>query len=382
MDPLVDPFEPVIALPEALRNERWAIEPQEWLSVCVSSVGDRRSWEDTYVVRRRPEGKGPPYWVLACASGHVQFAHPKRARAPDGESFHCPICEGTRLVPELTSLAAVRPDIAARWDQERNEPVRPRDVLPGSRRHMWWKCERGHRWSATVDSLSNKGSGCPYCAGFSIERGVADFATTHPNLVHFWDGTIDQVQPHEISARHTGVTIILRCPSGHTFIRTPARLAATPTCPFCEGRALLPGVNDLATTNPEVASWWDYEANGPLLPGDLRAGSNVRAHWRCPRGHRFVQQVGYLCRRMHPSCPVCTGRLLLPGVNDVTTRHPVIATEWAHDLNVLSANGTVPGRGKWWWRCKHGHVQLSAVRERVRSGGCTICHPNNRATST
>jgi hypothetical protein len=27
-----------------------------------------------------------------------------------------------------------------------------------------WKCEHGHKWSATADNVSNKGSWCPECA--------------------------------------------------------------------------------------------------------------------------------------------------------------------------------------------------------------------------
>ena len=44
-------------------------------------------------------------------------------------------------------------------------------------------------------------------------------------------------------------------------------------CPVCNGRVLVKGYNDLATTHPELAAEWDYDRNGELRPSDVLAGS-------------------------------------------------------------------------------------------------------------
>ena len=31
--------------------------------------------------------------------------------------------------------------------------------------YLRWKCARNHEWNATLDSIKNKNSQCPYCAG-------------------------------------------------------------------------------------------------------------------------------------------------------------------------------------------------------------------------
>ncbi|MGX9854295.1 zinc-ribbon domain-containing protein [Limimaricola variabilis] len=74
----------------------------------------------------------------------------------------CPFCAGKRVSPE-TSLATKRPDIAAQWDAEANGTQTPDDVTAGSDKTAWWRCRRGHSWSATVRSRV-AGSGCPRCA--------------------------------------------------------------------------------------------------------------------------------------------------------------------------------------------------------------------------
>ncbi|MDE0572167.1 zinc-ribbon domain-containing protein [Demequina sp. B12] len=360
------------------REFAWPIAPAELLDGDRSSRLSESRWRDRYAVARRAPQAGPPHWVLACAQGHVQFADPRRARDRADGGFHCAVCRGTRLIASITSLAATHPEVAAQWNWGRNSPSTPSDVLPGSRTPFWWSCDAGHAWSATPDSRTRKHSGCPYCAGTAIVTGEQDIATTHPHLAALWDGTVEQRQPHEVSARHTGVRIHLRCPSGHTWVRSPARLVAAPSCPYCEGRTLTPGINDLATTHPDLVTRWDHTANSPLAPNDVSAGATFRATWHCPYDHHFTQKVGYMARRATPSCPVCNGRLLVPGINDIATKVPELATERDEDLNPLHANETVPGRGRWWWRCALDHVQLMAVHERLQGGGCTACPPEAR----
>lgn len=40
-------------------------------------------------------------------------------------------------------------------------------------------------------------------------------------------------------------------------------------CPVCAGQKVLPGFNDLATTNPVLAAQWHPTHNAPLTPRDV-----------------------------------------------------------------------------------------------------------------
>lgn len=74
----------------------------------------------------------------------------------------CPYCAGKRPTP-TNCLAAAAPDLAAEWHPELNDGLSPSDILPHSRRRVWWRCHAGHEWEATPGNRL-LGSGCPRCA--------------------------------------------------------------------------------------------------------------------------------------------------------------------------------------------------------------------------
>lgn len=76
---------------------------------------------------------------------------------------NCPFCANLRTC-EKNCLATLRPEIAAQWFAERNLPLTPYDVVPGSEKEVYWKCSEGHVWKASVCSrTSHRERGCPIC---------------------------------------------------------------------------------------------------------------------------------------------------------------------------------------------------------------------------
>lgn len=99
------------------------------------------------------------WWRCAVDPTHVWRAQVRnRVRAASG----CPYCAGKRPTP-ASCLAAVAPALAAEWHPERNGPRSPTDVLPQSNQPVWWRCARGHEWTARPANRVH-GSGCPHCA--------------------------------------------------------------------------------------------------------------------------------------------------------------------------------------------------------------------------
>ncbi|WP_431188565.1 zinc-ribbon domain-containing protein [Arthrobacter crystallopoietes] len=317
-------------------------------------------------------------WILLCPSGHCLHSEPSRVTRYSGRDFHCTICAGSRLVEGLTSLADTDPFLAEQWDKERNGRLTAALVLRGSGKKVWWRCAEGHVWQSTVANRALKGSGCPYCSAKAVLPGFNDLATTHPALAALWDFDVEQKPAHQVSAGNTRAKIRLRCAANHRFIRTPAKLVLRPFCPFCDGRTVAVGETDLATTHPDVASWWHPSKNDTLKPTDLRAGSEKRVWWLCPDGHEFEQTIAYRASQKKQQCPVDTGRLLLPGVNDLAAKHPDLVADWNHELNDVRPDQIVPGTTKRWWTCEHGHTQHVQVGNRIRSGGCSVCPPERR----
>ena len=62
-------------------------------------------------------------------------------------------------------------------------------------------------------------------------------------------------------------------------------------CPYCSGKRVLEGYNDLKTRFPEIADEWDYEKNGDLLPTRVAPFSSKTAFWVCKRGHSYSMVI-------------------------------------------------------------------------------------------
>ena len=87
------------------------------------------------------------------------------------------------------------------WPTAPNGSLTPRDVTFGTKRKVWWRCEKGHTWRVSVQSRTLEGTGCPVCAGKQVLPGFNDLASQKPALAAQWDaarnGTLtpEQVTP-------------------------------------------------------------------------------------------------------------------------------------------------------------------------------------------
>ena len=72
------------------------------------------------------------------------------------------------------------------WDGEKNGDLRPEDITYGSKRKVWWRCEKGHSWQASVCSRAGDGAGCPYCTGRRPMPGETDLASQFPDIAAQW----------------------------------------------------------------------------------------------------------------------------------------------------------------------------------------------------
>lgn len=75
-------------------------------------------------------------------------------------------------------------------------------------------------------------------------------------------------------------------------------------CPYCSGKRVWIGFNDLETTHPEIAKEWDYTKNGNLSPTLVSMGSGKKIWWKCKYGHEYQRPINRECT-CKGRCPVC-----------------------------------------------------------------------------
>lgn len=101
-----------------------------------------------------------------------------------------------------------------------------------------------------------------------------------------------------------------RCVLGHEWQAVIAsRTAGRVGCPYCSGRRVLAGFNDLATLQPETAAQWDDTLNGKLTPEMVTLGSHKKVWWRCGDGHVWKAAIFSRTGRQKCGCPICAGKL-------------------------------------------------------------------------
>lgn len=165
---------------------------------------------------------------------------------------------------------------------------------------------------------------------------------------------------------------------GHEWEDSPnKRTSAGFGCPYCSGKRVLAGFNDLETLRPEIARMWHPTKNDSLTPHDVTTRSSKRVYWLCENEHEFSARVAEMTRdtRVH-KCAICAGRKILPGVNDLHSKHPEIATQCANTSDMTLSPGSHEVID---WKCdKEGHgIWRATAKDRVQGHGCPWCSGRN-----
>jgi hypothetical protein len=293
-----------------------------------------------------------------CILGHTWLASVSERTPP--VSSGCPVCSGRQVLTGFNDLATLYPKVAAQADC-----WNPSTVTPGSQHKATWRCEIGHTWTATVTSrIPPASTGCPVCAGKRVHAGFNDLASRHPDIAAEADGWDPATVTSKSHSKRRW-----RCEHGHKWeavvsTRTPPVNAG---CPFCSGNQVLAGFNDLATVHPDIAAQadgWD--------PQTVSHGSGRKLGWRCSEGHFWTAIVVNRTPPQSLGCPVCSGKQVLAGFNDLATLFPEIASEaegWDSRSITSGSSKIYP------WRCRLGHIYRASVKHRTRQNGsgCPFC---------
>ena len=167
--------------------------------------------------------------------------------------------------------------------------------------------------------------------------------------------------------------VFWRCGRGHAWESTVSVRTAGARCPYCSGKKPIPGETDLAATDPAVAAEWHPTKNGDLTPQMVGRGSHRKVWWRCAKGHEW--QAAIHSRASGVGCPVCGGRKIIPGVNDLAALYPALAAEWSDKNFPLTPCEVRPHSSRSvFWRCARGHEWRATVNSRAgQSNGCPYC---------
>jgi uncharacterized Zn-finger protein len=145
------------------------------------------------------------------------------------------------------SLSYCFPEIASEWHPTKNGNMNPERISKGSTKTVWWLGKCGHAWQMRVSERTRK-----------------------------------------------------------TRIAMNGKTIKAQGCPYCSGKRILVGFNDLKSQFPDIASEWHPEKNGTLTPETVFAKSGKNVWWKCQNGHEWPAKI--YARTKETSCPYCSGK--------------------------------------------------------------------------
>ena len=129
-------------------------------NLAVINPGLAKEWHPTRNGNLNPRnvtpGSGRKIWWI-CSNGH-EWQAPVYSRS---RGSNCPICYRASASDDNEMLIA-NTDLTKQWHLTKNSGLNLRNLPTGFKKKVWWICEEGHEWQATVKTRM-KGGGCPKC---------------------------------------------------------------------------------------------------------------------------------------------------------------------------------------------------------------------------
>lgn len=133
----------------------------ETYNLCVLRPDLAREWHPTKNGSLGPKdvtpGSSKKIWWL-CDKGH--WWHSSVRDRTRGK--HCSFCKDLNKQIEQR-MVDLKPQLLKEWHPSKNRGLSVRDVLPDHKEKVWWICEQGHEWEATIRSRLT-GKPCPVCS--------------------------------------------------------------------------------------------------------------------------------------------------------------------------------------------------------------------------
>ena len=372
------------------------------------------------------------WWI--CPRGHSYQARPdhRTGRKKSG----CSYCANKKPIKGETDLLSRYPDIAIEWDYKKNDKA-PEEYLPQSNKVVFWKCRYcGYSFPKKISARIASKAGCPNCnkeKGTSFpEQSIfyylskvflaesrakvygkeVDVFIPSLNVGIEYNGKYYHTQKLNRDARKydylrsKGLRIIIvfegdkkridgdtieleSYPDGHPLsgnlewaIKELFNMLHT-DCPTIdlsrdqikikEQYIVSKKLRNFATVHPRLSRDWDYELNGELKPEAFLPNSNHMVWWKCAKcGFSYSQSLNN--RANGEGCPVCAGKRVEKGFNDLATTRPDLAEEWSVENEICPDEVLKGSHIKVKWKCRIcGNQWEARVYSRNSGKGCPAC---------
>lgn len=178
---------------------------------------------------------------------------------------------------------------------------------------VWWHCEKGHAFDATVNERTSNNTGCPICSNHRVLKGYNDLATTYPKLAKEWHPIKNgRITPNDVISGGNKKYWWLCNECGNECESTIHHRKNNRGCPNCAKRirvqtrrtSFLANANNLKDTHHDLCKEWHPTKNDNLKPTDVTQSKGIKVWWLCPIcDNEWEARIA--SRSREHGCPIC-----------------------------------------------------------------------------
>ena len=267
-------------------SHKWMARPNDirkgsWCPYCSGRLGHSVDDLQEYIDKNHPGGIVVGKYIgetakveIQCEKGHKWMVTPSKVKG----GRWCPYC--SRRVKKTT-------DDIQEWIDEYHPGGKIIGDYVDTHTPVEIQCDKNpkHRWSATANSIVNRGQWCPYCVGKRHTRHeLQEYIDEH----HPGGEVIGEYVNHSTPVK-------IRCVCGNEWMVPPTNIMTRGSwCMKCSGKA--------KSDTKKLQQYIDENhPGGKVLDEYINALTKIR--FQCAEGHIWRVKPGYV--RHGQWCPVC-----------------------------------------------------------------------------
>lgn len=248
-----------------------------------------------------------PLWK--CTVCNNDYHWPIRDREPG--NVNCPFCNNRYTKMGVNSLVDTDEELSREYAPDNQYDVTRTNK--DSKTWAYWICPDCHgRYGAYVNERKVGDNSCPYCNNIKALEGLNSLVDTHDLLLKEWS-LKNERSPAEFLKSNT-YNALWKCPTcnGEYTARICDREVGDDSCPYCNNRIALPGINTFKVKHKDLMEEWDYVNNYLLCNADQILDTYSKdVWWTCQDCNtKYLmspkRKLYYQNRRMK-SCSYCKG---------------------------------------------------------------------------
>lgn len=188
--------------------------------------------------------------------------------------------------------------------KDKNPNIKLLSKYNGGNEYIQCRCSVcNYEWETKATRLiATTKTGCPKCAG--------KLKLTHDDFVNKLNSMTNNII---VIGKYINAKTPIECKCktcGGYFYLTPSHITKMKLdkCPICNGKQIYKGINDMWTTNPELAKLLANPEDGY----NYMEASGVKLNWKCQNCGNIIQAFVYNVKNEGLSCSCCSDGISYP----------------------------------------------------------------------